>query len=56
MAHRHVADLAASRDDLQTRLARVCLEAAARRYVELVDVLARRRYQLPPSSDEEPPE
>lgn len=53
IAHRWVADLS-TRDDVRAKLARVCLEAAAVRYAQLVDVLARRRLELPPVEDETP--
>jgi hypothetical protein len=52
IATRKIADL--SRDDaLRLRLARVCLEAASRRYSELIDYLLRRRVELPPSPPDE---
>jgi len=43
---RHVADLT-SDEVLRARLARICLEAAGRRYSEMIDYLFRRRRDLP---------
>jgi hypothetical protein len=51
IARRRVLDLGKS-EAHRARLARVCLEAAARRYAELTEYLMQRRLQLP---DEEPP-
>jgi hypothetical protein len=42
-----IADLAPNAVDQQARLARICLEAAARRYLELTEYLSGRRLQLP---------
>jgi hypothetical protein len=54
IAGRYVADLAPRSVDLQARLARVCLDAAARRYGELTDFLRRKRYALVPGPDDPP--
>ena len=42
-----VADLAPGARERQARLARICVEAAARRYLELTEFLAGRRLRLP---------
>jgi hypothetical protein len=54
LAWKQVADLA-SRDDVRAALARIALDAAAVRYSQLVDVLARRRLELPERDDDETP-
>lgn len=55
IASRRVHDLAPDREERRRRLARVCLDAAARRYVELVGFLLRQRLRLPRGDGEEPP-
>jgi hypothetical protein len=52
IAGRKVDDLAPGDVSLRTHLARLCLEAAARRYAELTEFLMQRRLRLPGS---EPP-
>lgn len=47
LATTKVADLAPDAVERQARLARICVDAAARRYVELIDYLAGRRLRLP---------
>ena len=47
IASAKVSDLAPDSLDKRVRLARMCLEAAARRYAELTDFLAGRRLQVP---------
>jgi hypothetical protein len=47
LAATKVADLAPGAVERQARLARICLDAAARRYVELTEYLAGRRLVLP---------
>lgn len=54
IAARRVRDLAPDRDEARLRLARVCLDAAARRYVELVGFLLRQRLTLPRGRDPPP--
>jgi hypothetical protein len=58
LATTKVADLAPGAVERQARLARICLEAAARRYVELTEYLAGRRLGLPraPPSESEGPD
>lgn len=52
IATRQVEDLART-DELRLRLARVCLDAAARRYAELTEFLLRRRLLLPGGRDDD---
>lgn len=47
IATRKVHDLAPGDDGLRVQLARLCLEAASRRYAELTEFLMRRRLRLP---------
>jgi len=47
LATTKVADLAPGAIERQARLARICVEAAARRYVELTEFLAGRRLRMP---------
>jgi hypothetical protein len=55
IARSKVTDLSAD-EALRARLARICLDAAARRYAEMIDYLFRRRLEPPPSTDDETPE
>jgi len=52
IASRWVEDLAPTDVGLRGHLARLCLEAAERRYAELTDFLTRRRLRLPRSESE----
>jgi len=53
IAGRRVDDLAPRDVSLRTHLARLCLEAAARRYAELTEYLMQRRLRLPGSEPDE---
>jgi hypothetical protein len=53
LATTKVTDLAPDARDKRLRLARICLEAAARRYLELTDYLAGRRLRLPRAAGDE---
>lgn len=53
IASAKVHDLAPDSLDKRVRLARICLEAAARRYTELTEYLAGRRLKLPRAVGEE---
>jgi hypothetical protein len=52
IATRQVDDLSPASVELRRRLARVCLDAAARRYAELIDFFLRRRLLLPGADDD----
>jgi hypothetical protein len=54
IAVRHIEDLAPKSVDLQGRLARVCLDAASRRYAELTEYLRRVRLGIVPGPDDPP--
>lgn len=52
IASAKVHDLAPDSLDKRVRLARICLEAAARRYAELTEYLAGKRLKLPRAAGE----